>query len=288
MKIVLSRKGFDSANGGVPSPIFPDGSLFSLPIPASSSPTRFADCRWRGQGVGTLVESLTAGRVAATSPAHLDPDLDVGALARAADWRPAFGQTGAAQSHLAQHGIDAGDLFLFFGWFREVQETVGGTWRFKRNAPDLHVLFGWLAVGEVLRIGNRVGNYGQRCPWLRNHPHLHGTWSEANTIYVAAENMRIPGRQHSSRRAGAGIFPVVSESRTLTAPGQPLRSSWRLPGWFHPADGDLALSYHGRTDRWSRPPDGSTRLNIVARGQEFVLTTDRSRDVADWLSEIFS
>jgi len=32
-KIILSRKGFDSANGGMASPIFPDGRLISLPIP---------------------------------------------------------------------------------------------------------------------------------------------------------------------------------------------------------------------------------------------------------------
>jgi len=33
MKIVLSRKGFDSSYGGCPSPILPDESLLSLPIP---------------------------------------------------------------------------------------------------------------------------------------------------------------------------------------------------------------------------------------------------------------
>ncbi len=33
MKVVLSRKGFDSANGGIPSPIMPDGTMLSLPIP---------------------------------------------------------------------------------------------------------------------------------------------------------------------------------------------------------------------------------------------------------------
>ncbi|MHA1380164.1 MAG: hypothetical protein ACTSRG_17460 [Candidatus Helarchaeota archaeon] len=33
MKIILSRKGFDSSFGGYPSPIFPNGSLLSLPIP---------------------------------------------------------------------------------------------------------------------------------------------------------------------------------------------------------------------------------------------------------------
>ena len=34
MKIILSRKGFDSSYGGYPSPILPDGSLVSLPIPS--------------------------------------------------------------------------------------------------------------------------------------------------------------------------------------------------------------------------------------------------------------
>jgi len=33
MKIILSRKGFDSSYGGCPSPILPDGTLLSLPIP---------------------------------------------------------------------------------------------------------------------------------------------------------------------------------------------------------------------------------------------------------------
>ncbi|MCD6328671.1 hypothetical protein J7M28_14125, partial [bacterium] len=34
MRIIFSRKGFDAANGGVASPIFPDGSFCSLPIPS--------------------------------------------------------------------------------------------------------------------------------------------------------------------------------------------------------------------------------------------------------------
>ena len=33
-KLILSRKGFDSGSGGCPSPIFPDGTMFSLPIPS--------------------------------------------------------------------------------------------------------------------------------------------------------------------------------------------------------------------------------------------------------------
>ena len=35
MKIILSRKGFDSGYGGIASPVLPDGTLLSLPIPTT-------------------------------------------------------------------------------------------------------------------------------------------------------------------------------------------------------------------------------------------------------------
>ncbi len=43
MKLVLSRKGFDASNGGVASPILPDGTMCSLPIPDRNSSVRFSD-----------------------------------------------------------------------------------------------------------------------------------------------------------------------------------------------------------------------------------------------------
>lgn len=39
MKIILSRKGFDSANGGIVSPIFEDGTMISFPIPSGDTDT---------------------------------------------------------------------------------------------------------------------------------------------------------------------------------------------------------------------------------------------------------
>jgi hypothetical protein len=32
MKVILSRKGFDGVNGGMPSPIMPNGDTVSMPI----------------------------------------------------------------------------------------------------------------------------------------------------------------------------------------------------------------------------------------------------------------
>ena len=152
MKIVFSRKGFDSASGGVPSPIFPDGTALSLPIPYLRSPTRFRDIRWRGKSVGPIVESLTNRRVRGGDRCHLDPDLEADALKRSHGWRQAFGQVEAAQRHLENQGVGPGDLFLFFGWFRAVEPGNGGTWYYDRTAPHVHRLFGWLQISEVVPV----------------------------------------------------------------------------------------------------------------------------------------
>ena len=42
MKIILSRKGFDSENGETQSPILPDGTLLSLPIPDEKGNNAFS------------------------------------------------------------------------------------------------------------------------------------------------------------------------------------------------------------------------------------------------------
>lgn len=75
MRIILSRKGFDSGAGGVPSPILPDGSMCSLPIPRTDKQRRFGQIMWQGRPLSQVVEDLTKRRVRATTPVHLDPDL---------------------------------------------------------------------------------------------------------------------------------------------------------------------------------------------------------------------
>ena len=43
MKVILSRKGFDSEFGGYPSPILPNGQMISLPIPDQNEELRYSD-----------------------------------------------------------------------------------------------------------------------------------------------------------------------------------------------------------------------------------------------------
>lgn len=274
---MLSRKGFDSASGGVPNPILPGGALIPLPIPATRDPHTYDEIAVNGMALGSLVEDLTGGKIERTRRCHLDPDLDAGSLPRAAGWRPAFGQINAAQSHLARHAIGIGDLFLFFGWFREA-ERAGGRWRFVRGAPNLHVIYGWMQVGEVIRLAESRDLNDRLAPFA-DHPHLHGRTDPSNTLYLAAERLS----QWNCR--GGGIFRELSSVRTLTDVRQPKRSTWSLPAWFHPENG-AALSYHETSDRWQI--DGTAcRLSSAARGQEFVLTTPNTEAADAWLRGIF-
>jgi len=113
MKIILSRKGFDSASGGVASPILPDGSLLTLPIPDPSGTVSFGEFRPHGVNLAQVAHDLTRGRLSADTRVHLDPDLEASSLARLDGWRPAFGQCSAAQGHLERFNVGVGDLFLF-------------------------------------------------------------------------------------------------------------------------------------------------------------------------------
>ena len=46
MKLILSRKGFDSGYGQIPSLILKDGTLLSLPIPDDKAKTKYEDLKF--------------------------------------------------------------------------------------------------------------------------------------------------------------------------------------------------------------------------------------------------
>jgi putative DNA base modification enzyme with NMAD domain len=279
LKIVLSRKGFDASNGGVPSPILPDGRLVPLPIPAKHDPHSYDEVTINGLPLGPLVEELSARKIKRTRTCHLDPDLDEASLPRVPAWRPAFGQIDAAQTHLTQQNVGIGDLFLFFGWFRAVEE-IDGRQRYVLGAPDLHVIYGWMEIGRVIRLADRTNPADSLAPFA-DHPHLHGRDRPSNTLYLGSDRLQLP---YINRR-GAGIFRHISDGRILTDTNQSKRSIWRLPAWFHPEYG-TTLSYHKQLSRWA-PAGSHCILTSASRGQEFVFTLPGLKTAESWLWEVF-
>lgn len=281
MKIILSRKGFDSQYGGIASPILPNGRLVPLPIPSRHDCHTFAAMEAGDLDLDQVLSDLSAGKHRLASCVHLDPDINRAAANRHCAWRPAFGQTGSAQGHLAANAVGAGDVFLFFGWFRQI-DRVNGRWAYVRGAPDLHVLFGWLEVDEVLQVVLDRDSCLARHPWVADHPHVanpeHYT-DPRNTLYVAASH----SRYSMNAEYGAGHFKRLAPMLQLTAPDSS-RSRWRLPTWFLPS-GRPPLSYHAAASRWQAGIN-YVELQSVAKGQEFVLNAIHYPEAKAWVGSL--
>lgn len=282
MKIILSRKGFDSSSGGVPSPIFPDGRMLSLPIPDKNSPIRYQDIRWHEYDVGSIVSSLTNGRVPASYRAHLDPDLCHRSLVRSRGWRPIFGQTGGSQGHLRNNGVQKGDLFLFFGLFQDVAvESNRIAWN--RTSSRRHILWGWFQIDQVIQPDSCDRS---KYEWALYHPHFHRPPERNNRIYVAKEHLDVPSPILSGK-PGAGVFPLFCPEFQLTAPSAMSPTEWELPKWTYPRGGRQPLSFHGDLSSW-QITDSSARLRAASRGQEFVLDCEYYPEFIGWLAKLFS
>lgn len=281
MKIILSRKGFDSNLGGVPSPIFPDGRMLSLPIPDKQSHIRYRDIRWDEYDLGEIVSDLTKNRIPGSHFAHLDPDVNPDSLARNESWAPLFGQTGTAQGHLRNNGVTIGDIFLFFGLFRAVLIKENRL-ELVPASPARHVIWGWFQIGDIVKVDDVDP---KEYEWARYHPHFHRSREKNNTIYVARKYLRLPGV--SSKKSGAGAFKRFSETLQLTGPTATSWTVWELPEWFFPKEGRRPLSYHGNMSRW-RTSKNRAILNSVSRGQEFVLEGDDYPEITTWISDLLA
>jgi len=237
VKVIFSRKGFDSGAGRAPSPII-DGRPQSLPIPTR----RRSDTTYGDLGLADVVEKVTRGRLNGSDLCHFDPMFE--------NSRCAFGQTGTAQTHLANNGVGVGDVFLFFGLF------VNGDGKDRH-----HRIFGYLDVEEVVDFGPEPSRSMQPKGFTQQHPHTIGEWNPNNTLYL-----------------GPGVTTTSASSELrLTVPGGPL-SQWNIPSWLKQA----GLTYHSKPERWLA--DGT--LSAVARGQEFVSDITGNFEAMDWVNEI--
>jgi hypothetical protein len=208
MRLIFSRKGFDSSSGGAPSPIVA-GRPVSLPIPASgNSRTTYGHL-----GLGELVRDATGARLGANNLCHADPWFNDGMCA--------FGQTGSAQGHLANNNIGVGDVFLFFGLFTD-----------EASGEPHHRIFGYMRIEQVLALGPDP-DPALIPAFALDHPHFIGTRDRNNTLYLG------PGRTCSRAlpslrltQTGGPLctwdVPSWLETYGLTYHGAPWR--WSTPG----------------------------------------------------------
>ena len=258
--------------------------MLSIPIPDKYSNIAYNDIMGLdGRPIGDLVEKLTKGKIPRHYKAHLDPDLRKESLKkRKKGWRPIFGQTGGAQGHLENHKIAPGDLFLFFGRFRQL-EKIDGELQYKTDAKVLHVIFGWLQIGKVVP----VKNIDQaQLKWARYHPHFARKMKSNNTVYIASNRLNIPNSPRLNLNGG-GAFTKFLPELQLTAPGSKGCSLWKLPKWFFPSRRNSSLSFHNNRTNWKKKKD-CVYLQTVARGQEFILDCQDYPEALKWIGHLIA
>ena len=258
MKIILSRKGFDSKYGEIPNPILPDGTLLSMPIPLDDN-LSYQDLSYNNLSYDDILQQLKPGFK--YKKCHLDPDLRKDIIKRDKCWVASFGQSDAALSHLFNQNVMKGDIFLFFGWFKQT-ELYEGKLRFKPNAPDIHVIYGYLQIGDILSSYDKI----KKLYW---HPHanIKEEHHKRNAIFVASEKLL------DTDYPGFGVFKY-DKKLVLTKYGYS-RSRWQLPKCFENKD----ISYHS-TNNYKKDYFQSACI-----GQEFVIDVDT--EVINWLKSLF-
>ena len=261
MKIILSRKGFDSESGGYPSPTLPDGRMISLPIPSENDCFHYQDLKLDNKTYFDLMKELGINGDILNTPCHVDPDICKEVISRPEKWKHLFGQRGAAQGHLDKQNIQDGDIFLFFGTFQKTKED-GGKIKFDSNNKPKHVIFGYLQIGEIIKNKKDV----EDCMKYHSHYNHMGDWDKNNTIYVARESL-----SWNSKIPGAGVFRY-NKNLVLSAEGHK-KSIWNLP-----ILNGKKISYHNENS-WK-----NGLFQSVGRGQEFVIEDDK--EVENWAKDL--
>ncbi len=194
MRIIFSRKGFDSTAGGGPSPII-GGRPVSLPIPDTKGLSRTT---YGKLGLGEHAAKASRGRLGAGDLCHHDPMF-------LPDGMAILGQCASAQGHLARQGVDLGDVFLFFGLFEG------------EGHPRHHRIFGYLRIDEIVPLIEADKNTKARFLAI-DHPHALGMHGTNDTLYV--------GKGTTANHASADL--------TLTVDGGPVsmwrRPAWLRRG----------------------------------------------------------
>lgn len=292
MKIILSRKGFDAENGGYSSPIMPDGTLISLPIPGKKDDDGkekekicYSDLELDdGVTYYDLMKQLKANiklqtekhgkfkwvQLTKETRCHCDPDIYSRILPRMSGWRGALGQGNKAQKHLEKQKVQKGDVFLFYGRFKKVVEDQG-KFTFDKSSHSKHVIFGYLQISEiVLCTESEKGRLLKKYPWLEKHPHITHTGKDSsNTIYVAPECL-----SWKLELKGYGTFRL-DKNLILTGSRFSNLCMWDLPPVFR----KVKISYNPNS--WK---DGY--FQAAKRGQEFVV--EENGEIENWTKALIN
>lgn len=200
MKVILSRKGFDSNTGGITNVILENGDLISFPIPEyiqdGVKEDSFDMLVYNNIEYSKILNNLGYHH---NQKCHIDPDINQKIRKETIDeWVAIFGQCDQAASYLVNTvKIEEGDIFLFFGNYHHVEVSNNKFQARKKTGEfyidsDLQLIWGYLQVGKIVTQKEEQEKYY----W---HPHSMRYYTEKsnNVMFVAREklsfNLKMPG-----------------------------------------------------------------------------------------------
>ena len=288
--IILSRKGFDTAYGRCPSLII-DGSnqMISFPIPEDSEQSRNATkedtnypkyseltIKLKGIGEKSLKDLIleSTGRAKKTifkdmeldkddngdnePRCHFDPQLFN--YHKASDFVASLGQMDIAARLLNKYDVKEGDLFLFFGNFKFVNDKlepvshkIEGKYEVPKN-EFLHCIWGYMEIGKVI-----TNPQNKEVPsYIKNHhPHMKYE-SPENFLYIATDELsdKWCPSGYAKKMKGYGVFDF--DDKLVLSPAN-----------------DKFVEHKGYwRNKWTILPlyvNNDLKTQIPVRGQEFVL-----------------
>ncbi len=306
-KIILSRKGFDSAAGHGYSPFdSTTGKYIVLPIPEDEKGKHYRNSKKYEEikiepdylpGISVsnlrdLIHSLNFSQktkdVVSKNYVHFDPWLGM------CPWLSgnnhnigAFGQQGAAQTHLKNQGVGIGSLFLFFSRFIPInnrENRIVSAIAPNKLKKGVYFIYGWLKVERIIDKFEDIRSDNRYRHLLLDHPHASEECfkekeNKRNTIYIASEFLL-----NGCSIPGCGYFPKLSEELLLTSknPNEEPPNTWDLPLFFR----DQPPTYFPKDkQKWKPNPDGKTcTVRAPNRGQEFVFK--ESEDFCRWFQDL--
>ena len=271
MKVILSRKGFDSTAGGYASPILPDGTMLSLPIPGDGN-LLYSDICYNSVSYNSIIADISNNRFN-KDYCHLDPDIRPDLRKEKPEkWEPAFGQCGASQTILDKAKVQEGDLFLFFGWFRKVKKSENG-YRYMRksdsddffDSADIQAVYGYLQIGKIIKDKDEIRKFS----W---HPHSadsYNTENFNNAIYIPTDKLSF-----APDLPGYGTFRY-DKKFVLTAENQ-TRSNWTYRDF---------LTKICNSSRKNCAKDKVNHIQYRGIWQELVL--EENPELEEWVKSLF-
>lgn len=269
MKVILSRKGYDNQYGGYPSIIFKNKEMISFPIPTDKiedKGIKSSELKVNKDSLKEIFQQLRHKTIERCH--HVDPDITNYFMRQ--NRFGAFGQAGAAFSHLKNQKVGVGDMFLFFGTFNFIEMTHEHTLRYDRDGYPFHAIWGYLKVDKIFDFSKsedkRLIEEDKEFVFLKQHPHYinrdNKSYSHGNAIYIGREYGRL----------------YFTDNSRLTKISSRRKSDWELPSFFKGVD----ISYH-KKENFVINKDG-IEFRACSRGQEFVFETNK--EIEGWIKKL--